>query len=276
MSGTRPEHDPTAQRASASRAGGSRARRSGQWLLRLLLAGCVLLSVGGVLALSTWLTLSYSVRRPEVTLPDLSGVDGLVAEQRLRGLGLEPEISGRRFDAQQPAGNVLDQFPPPGSRTKPGRPVRLILSLGPERSEVPDLTGSSLRRAQLALRAADLRLESTASAYHPTIPLGRVIAQSPQAGSAGYPGDGVSLLVSAGPPPASVVMPSLTGWSVAAARRRLQRAGIERINGVRGEREAAASERVTDQDPAPGTRLDPSARVTLIAGPVILAGGESR
>ncbi|MDQ7088077.1 MAG: PASTA domain-containing protein [Acidobacteriota bacterium] len=236
MPGEPHAQDPAAAREPVSRKGGKGARRGRRLLVRLLLAGLLLATTGGVLALSTWLTLSYSVRRPEVTLPELAGLDAVLAEQRLRSLGLVPEISGRRFDPQQPAGNVLDQFPPPGSRTKPGRPVRLIVSLGPERSEVPDLAGSSLRRAQLALRAAELRLENTASAYHPSIPLGRVIAQSPQAGSTGYPGDGVSLLVSAGPPPASVVMPSLTGWSVAAARRRLAAAGISRINGLRGER----------------------------------------
>ena len=237
---------------------------------------CLVTSSGMVFLGATWLTLSWAVRSPDVTVPNLTRLDVGAAEREAEHLGLRPRIASRRYDEQEPAGKVLAQYPVPGSRTKPGRPVRLVVSLGPERIVVPDLRGSSQRRAQLALRAAGLSVADDASVPHPFVSRGRVICQTPVPGTEGFPGDRVSLLVSAGPGERTIVMPSLTGWSVASARRWLRAAGIRRISLGDSAESAADSQRITDQRPGPGSRVGPQTLVTLIAGKRRLGGRRER
>ncbi len=127
------------------------------WLRRVLLGALLAGSLAVVFGVAAWFTLRASVRFvAELTVPSVIGSDQEEAAARLRELGLHPQVSGRRADSVRPEGKVLDQFPAAGSRSKPGRPVRLVVSSGPENTAVPDLVGSSVGRAQLALRRAGL------------------------------------------------------------------------------------------------------------------------
>ena len=242
-------------------------------------AGRVLLLLatsGLVFALAFWGTLWFMVRSPDVTVPSVVDLDEQVAEAKLQSLGLAPRVASRRYDATRPEGKVLDQVPPPGVRTKPGREVRLVVSLGPERAVVPDLRGGSLRRAQVALAGAGLRVAATASVPHPTLRLGRVIAQDPAPGTVCFPGDGVSLLLSAGAPRKARVMPLLEGVTWARARRLLEGAGFRRVR-YRGVDDRAPRDAVViAQDPRPGSRVDPGDRVDLLLEPPPPAGRGGR
>ncbi len=232
----------------------------------------LLATTGLVFALAFWGTLRVTVRSPDVRVPAVVDLDDQVAEARLRALGLVPRIVSHRYDATRPEGKVLEQVPPAGNRTKPGREVRLVVSLGPERAIVPDLRRGSLRRAQIALAAAGLRIGTTASVPHPSIPLGRVIAQDPPPGTVCFPGDGVSLLLSAGAPRAARVMPLLEGVSWGRARRALEGAGLRRVRYRGIEDRAPEDALVIAQDPRPGSRVDPDDRVVLLLEPPPPAG----
>ncbi len=239
-------------------------------------AALLLATTGLTSALAFWGTLRATVRSPDVTIPAVVDLDEQVAEARLRSLGLVPRVASRRYDATRPEGKVLEQFPPAGNRTKPGREVRLVVSLGPERAIVPDLRRGSLRRAQIALAAAGLRVATTASVPHGTIPLGRVIAQDPPPGAVCFPGDGVSLLLSAGPPRRARVMPTLEGDTWDRARRLLEGAGFRRVR-YRGMEDRAPGDAVViAQDPRPGARVDPDDRVVLLLEPPPPAGAGDR
>ncbi len=237
---------------------------------RLLPAALLLASLGLFFSGAAWWTLRSAVRVPEVGIPDLSGLDAEVAAARLKRLGLPSEVAARRFDARQPEGDVIDHTPAAGARTKPGRVVRLVVSLGPERVAVPDLAGLTLRTAKLSLNAFKLRVRLTSEIYDARVPEGRVVAQNPAAGTVGYPGDSVSLLVSRGRRRPDYVMPSLIGRQAAAARRSLESAGIRRIR-TRGAVESPLA-RVLRQVPQPGYRVSADERVILDLG--LVAVGE--
>lgn len=240
-----------------------RLRSLPRWLRRLLIVGVSMVTLGLTFALGVWGTLRINVRVPEITMPDVSGLDLLDAEQRLQALGLIPEVSARRNDPNRPADRVLEQFPRAGARTKEGRPVRLVVSLGPQQSIVPDLTGGSLGRAQLALRSAGLKVERQAAVYHPGISVGRVVAQHPQPSSAGFPGDGVTLLLSEGPPPRAFVMPDLNGKSAGMALAEFRAAGFRDVatEGYSGTDTFGAV--VVGQSPEPGSRVTSEDRVVF-------------
>lgn len=220
-------------------------------------------SLGGTYAAATWLALWFSVRVPDVAVPEVVDLPLEEARSRLAQARLRPKVVARRHDRSEPEGKVVEQSPPPHARTKPGRAVRLVVSLGPPLVVMPDLTGGSLGRARIALESAGLRLAQSASVPHPGVAVGRVVAQYPEPGAEVDTGSAASLLVSAGPPPRAYVMPDLRGVPAERARRALERAGFRRVR-LRGP--AGPGARIVSQRPPPGTRAATDDVVVLQSG----------
>jgi serine/threonine-protein kinase len=236
---------------------------------------CLLASLPLLFAASTWLTLRWGVSVPEVSVPEVTGRSLAEAKRQLQAAGLVCEVSSQRYDDDEPSGNVLEQFPSPDARLQPGRLVRVVVSRGPERAVVPELTGSSLRRATLALRAAKLERGLTSAVHHADVELGRVVAQTVRPGTEAYPGDEVGLLVSAGPRAKGWVMPDLAGYTVAQARGQLERIGLKRIRVAPAD--APEGGMIGAQQPPPGARVTADDRVELrVATPVWSPGGVLR
>ncbi len=238
-----------------------------RWLRRAVLAALVAGSLALTFGVAAWLTLRASVRFvSEITVPAVVGADRDDAAARLRALGLLPQVTGQRTDAARPAGKVLDQFPAAGSRSKPGRPVRLVISTGPEATTVPELCGSSVSRAQLALRRAGMSLGTTSNAPHPRQAAGRILAQHPAAGSVGSSGQAIAVLVSAGPRPRAMVMPDFIGRSASAALDALEGLGFRSV-AIGGPGDIRPGAIVQNQQPAVGSRITATTRITLTPAP---------
>lgn len=220
-----------------------------------------MVSLPAVFGAATWLTLRWGVSVPEVEVADGVGRPLAEVKRELESRGLECEVSSRRFHEEEPAGNVLEQFPGAGSRLQPGRKVRVVVSRGPERILVPDLTGSSLRRATLALSAAKLERGLTSAVHHDGIELGRVVSQSVPPGTEAFPGDEIGLLVSAGPRATAWVMPDLTGRPLKAAKRALREIGLRRVRTY--PTDPPEGSLVTAQKPQAGGRVTAEDRVEL-------------
>ena len=71
---------------------------------------------------------------------------------------------------------------------------------------VPSVEGLDLRAAQLAIRQAGLQVEKVENAYSLTVEKGQIISQTPEADSMLTRGDKVTLTLSNGQPPASVIL----------------------------------------------------------------------
>jgi serine/threonine-protein kinase len=225
------------------------------------IVACLCVSLPLLFGASTWLTLRWGVSVPEVSVPDVTGASLSEAKTLLQSAGLICEVSSQRYDPNEPSGNVLEQFPSPEARLQPGRRVRVVVSRGPERALVPELTGSSLRRATLALRAAKLERGLTSAVHHDQVALGRVVSQTVSPGTEAFPGDEVGLLVSAGPRAQAWVMPDLTGHTVAAAKGRLERIGVRRIRVAPAD--APETGTIGAQQPPAGARITADDRVEL-------------
>jgi serine/threonine-protein kinase len=121
-------------------------------------------------------------------------------------------------------GVVISQSPGPGASAKKGSIVRLTVSGGPGDAVVPKLVGRTEVQAKRALVKLGFNpLESTTPST--TVPAGRVISVSPQAGTTLPRGSGVSLEISSGPTQAPV--PSVTGRTLPDATTLLQVAGFK-------------------------------------------------
>ena len=82
-----------------------------------------------------------------------------------------------------------------------GGTVTLVLSLGPERYDVPDLAGQTEDQAQDALAATNLVFGKSVGRWSETVPEGQVIRTSPKAGTTLKPGATVDLVLSKGRKP---------------------------------------------------------------------------
>ena len=174
-----------------------------KWLVR---GGIVLFFVLLIIVSCDWALGALIHTRKEVTVPDLtkksvSNALGLLAQQNLA-----LKQAGVEFAKDVPPGSVLRQIPSGGSTVREGRVIRVWVSQGDEMVFVPNAVGTALRDAQLAIRQAGLNVEKVDNAYSLTYEKGLIISQHPKADSMVQKGTNVSLVLSNGTPPASVVL----------------------------------------------------------------------
>jgi len=129
--------------------------------------------------------------------------------------------------------------------------VTLVLSLGPERYDVPELAGQSEDEAQDALAATNLAFGKSIGRWSETVAEGQVIRTSPKAGTTLKPGAPVDLVLSRGRKP--ITVKDWTGKPFDTAKQALEKRGLEVA--VSGEvfSDTVPEGVVISQDPPTGT-----------------------
>lgn len=230
-----------------------------QWVFRMALLAFVLASVAFLSALTA---MRFAIQGREVVMPDLVGMKSNQAQLLLQGRELGLRVEDHTYN-DLPVDAVVRQSPLPNTRVKTGQDAHVVLSLGPQNVAIPELQNTSLRAARIELLRDGLQAGEISSAYLPGEPADTVIVQSPPPGTKVNTGPRVDMLVSLGPPPASYVMPALSGIPLADAESELRAAGLKiaRITPVAGGESAAGT--IVDQAPSRGQRVDPSSSIEL-------------
>lgn len=235
-------------------------------LARLLLVLGIVVGLGGltVVLVDVWLMPWLVHQQAEVLVPELVGLELEEAEAQLARIGLRLHVAEEVFDESVPAGTVLEQDPANLRPVRRGRPVRVVASAGAPLTRIPDLSGLSLRQAELALGRAGLRLGHVARSYDPDGSLG-VVAQRPHPGTESNRGAAVSLLVREDHERSYHRMPDLSGRPINRVRQDLARAGfdIRRVTYRSGQ--GALPGTVLDQWPAAGARIPTGGSIELVA-----------
>jgi beta-lactam-binding protein with PASTA domain len=139
-------------------------------------------------------TISVSTGPESVDVPNVVGLPVEQAQERLREADLRARPVG--VLSEEPRGTVVAQDPRAGEPAAPRSVVRINVSQGTGRVQVPDVVGSTASDARQRLSQAGLegRIVQVPSAE----PEGTVVAQSPTAGSEVARGSTVRLNVSDG------------------------------------------------------------------------------
>ena len=203
-----------------------------------------------------------------VEIPDLCGID----EDRLPTYDWMELKTEYRYDANIPAGTVLSQSPPAGSRrkltkSKPHVTVTLSVSLGHETVTLPTLVGRDVRDATAALRALGLSVKTVERAG--AFPPGTVLAVEPSAHATLPKGATVTLTVCTGAPTKTVKVPDLIGLSRSEALVRLWTMELGVLE-VLEEESDAPDGTVIRQSHLPGTTVVADTRITLTVSRQIL------
>jgi beta-lactam-binding protein with PASTA domain/tRNA A-37 threonylcarbamoyl transferase component Bud32 len=204
---------------------------------------------------------------PPVALPKVVGLPVAEAKSRLAALGLDPVVAGTAPSTVFGKGRVLTETPAAGTRVKPGSLVTLVVSSGPVTFSMPTVIGEDQQQAVSELKLLSLKVTVTTRTAHAA--KGLVVAQSPSAGQSVTQGSTVRIVVSAGEPapPATAVVPNLSGMDTATAAAALNGVGMT-LGNVTWAYSTESANTVIDQDPAPAAQVTPggSVNVTMSKG----------
>lgn len=232
--------------------------------LGFLAYGLVLVLTFGLAAYTSF---SLFVRSGVTTVPKVEGLSRAEAANVLADQGLQlrgVEGSGR-YDEKVPAGHIARQSPDPRTLVKRGSGVTVVLSKGPQRVEVPELAGKSLRDAQKALSESGLGLGQILGAFgrEESTP-GSVLGQDPDPGSAIAPSTPVDLTLVVAVPRERFVMPDLFYRDYDLVRSWFERSGF-RFGPVKYERyEGVAAGTILNQFPKPGHPMTKEDAISLV------------
>ena len=133
--------------------------------------GCSFLALYGYKLLRNFLL-------SQVAVPDLTGLSLEEAEKELSPLELKYTVVSNVHSDTVPPAHIVSQEPLPQRKVKKKREIELVLSLGQEYIEVPDLIERPEHEARLILKDAGLEM-SLSHEYSDTVASGHIIRQDP-------------------------------------------------------------------------------------------------
>ncbi|WP_090973058.1 Stk1 family PASTA domain-containing Ser/Thr kinase [Nocardioides exalbidus] len=218
-------------------------RRSVKGPLVLLLAVLLLAGVAGGAYWFGWARYT--------TTPGVLTLDEAAATAKLEDAGLDVALGDPAYSENVDPGLVISTDPGPGGKVLSGGTVTLVLSLGPERYDVPDLSGRTEDQAQDALAATNLAFGKSVGRWSETVPEGQVIRTSPKVGTTLKPGASVDLVLSRGRKPLPIR--DWTGKSFDDAKAALEARKLQVTVADQQYSDTVAEGDVISQDPATGT-----------------------
>ncbi|MDQ3496294.1 MAG: Stk1 family PASTA domain-containing Ser/Thr kinase [Actinomycetota bacterium] len=190
-------------------------------------------------------TITVGTGPSSVRVPRLYGKTPAQAESVLQGAGLRLGTQNRDYNSDVAEGSIYFQDPSGGENVEPGSAVDVIVSLGPEQVEIPEVYGLSVAAAQTALSNAGLN--STAIEVEGDEAAGTALSTDPEVGVMLDPGSTVSLYYSAGPPPVTTPSPDPSASSGDASSNPEPEPGPDQGGGENTDAQPAADDRPADR-----------------------------
>lgn len=216
----------------------------------------------GLGALIGFMVMTEYIKKPEVTVPDVTGMKIEEAFEELSAKRLGVIKRGTESSGLVAPGEIISQQPPAGAKAKVETDVGVVISSGRAQFVVPSVVNETRENAINKIRGARLELGNVLTIEDNNVPRGNVISQSPIGNTGVDDPVKVDLMISAGPPGRSLTMPSLTGRTVLEARAALRAVGVEDV--VTEPDDAPSDAVVTGHDPLVGKTVFQTDRVTLI------------
>lgn len=228
-----------------------------------LLAYALLILV--VFGLAAYTSFSLFVRSGVTRVPSVVDKTRADAANLLTDQGLILSDGDGRYDDKVPAGRIARQTPDSATYVKRGSVVTVRVSKGPQRAEVPDLSGKLLTAAQASLSGNGLALGRILGAVAPGQEApGSVLGQDPDPGAAVAPATGVDLLLAMGARRERYVMPDLVYRDYERVRLYFEQLGFK-FGSVKFERyEGVSAGVILRQFPLPGHPLSREDPVSLV------------
>jgi serine/threonine-protein kinase len=233
------------------------ARRVFGFLAILTIAVVAILTL--LLSVSAWASLGA-----KVSVPDVTGQPVAVAVERIAASELTTAAMPTAATTDFGGGVVMDQIPAQGSDVPPGSPVDVLVAVPPTMTVVPDVSLGTTGIAENVLGYSLLR-PIIYQQLSDTVDFGRVVGQIPRAGEPIVTGHPVAVFVSLGRGTGGAVVPNVVGLKLSDAANHI--ADVYLLTQLYEARPGMSmNDIVTDQLPAPGTRVPIGSAVPLMTG----------
>ena len=207
-------------------------------------------------------TLTISTGPGTVPVPEVARLPRSQARSTLEGAGFKVVERRERSD-DVTTGRVISTSPAAGQPLERGQAVTVVVSSGPDRSEVPSVVGQPLAAATTAMEDAGFEVTSSEQESADSDP-GTVLSQDPASGATAADGSTVALVVATAPK--QVAVPSVVGSTVRTAVRELSGAGFEVAQRERETDDPDEDGQVLAQSPAGGAEVQPGGTVNITVG----------
>ena len=215
------------------------------------------------LAISVGIFGWYSLVGPgsRVVVPSTVGANQAEVKAVLDPLGLSFVVLEKRYSEEIPEGYVIESNPAAGKRVEQGGSIKLIISKGPERYEIPKLTGLTPQAAKNLVSKFPIKIEPIVEEFNSEIPKGYVIDSNPAAGEKVKRDSKIVIIVSKGIE--QVAVASYVGKSAEQALNELTDAGFD-VKTKYDFSETRLLGEVISQTPDGGKSADKGSKVELI------------
>ena len=181
--------------------------------------------ITGIIILSIFTYIGYKIVIPtimpekaEFTVPDYANRDFGMVRDELKTSNIEAVEDKHVFSDTVDKGLIITQSIAPKMTLRPGSTIKFVISDGPERVTIPDVSSKESRVAEQNLK--DLKLETKVEPeYNEEVPTGLIIRTDPGASEQVTPGTLVTLYESLGPELKQVTMPNFIGLHRAEAEK---------------------------------------------------------
>ncbi len=162
--------------------------------------------------LSAVASFRFTLAGEVVNIPNLINKTFEEAKSDLEGKKLTVVQSEYQLHPSIEKGKIIYQYPSKDSKLKLNGVVKVVLSSGKEKVDVPQLINKMEQSVNPLLREAGLRKGKISHIFTPKHAAGRIVAQYPPDGSDVGRESRVSFLVSQGKNEDIYIMPDLLGW----------------------------------------------------------------
>lgn len=249
--------------------------------LKLLTQSLLLLLIALFSALAA---MRLAIHGREVRVPDLRNMPMVRAEAAANSSGLIVSVEDKFYSSTVGEGEVISQFPAPGSRVRRGWRIRVAESLGPQRVTIPDLKGQTELAATLNLHQRGLELGTISPIPSTSAPPGQIVAQSPPPDATEVSEPKVNVLIAEPLAKPLYVMPDFIGRDLSFAKQNIANAGLPAaqvtvapampITAVEGSAASVTMApaiipklgKIVSQSPAPGARVSADTQIRLQIG----------
>ena len=199
---------------------------------------------------------SYVRESLDRNLPNVKGYSFVRAKETLESEGFQAKKGDIKYTNKFSEGTVIDQFPEPTRRVKPGRTVHLTIAQKERMVLIPDLIGKSIRSGRLELSDSGLSVDTLISEFDPDIPIDVIRWQYPRSGDYLRKGSGLTIIISKGKPPNFYEVPQLFGLSIEKGEKLLNKAKLSLGNINYRQNEDLVPYTILEQSIISGTILD--------------------
>jgi eukaryotic-like serine/threonine-protein kinase len=220
-------------------------------------------SGGSEVGKGTRVSILVSTGPTSAKLPAVEGLTAAQAVSKLRAAHFKPRTQ-EQSSAKVAQGRVISTDPSAGLVVLLGSPVTVLVSSGPAKVHVPDVTSQSLPAAEAALTSVGLTVGTVTQKVSASQTPGTVLSQSPLAPTALASGGKVNLVVAQAPK--EVAVPHVEGKTEVAATTVLEKAGFTVKTVTEPTSDARKVGHVLKQSPPASSNARKGATVTITIG----------